>query len=356
MSTSGTGSTRRVHASVTQGGAKAGSGIDIGVVFNMGMSEIVVILVVALVFLGPKKLPELASGLGKMIRELRKATADIKNEIELDDAIRKPVEELREAMTLHPEELKRRDAERAARLQREREEKEQQEKEAHQRAVEAKKEAQAAKQKEAEAAREAELARQREAEAFKAVAQGSPLLAQANPPSSPNGDATIVAPHRTSGSGTVTAPQSRSGSGAVSAPHSSSGSGAVSAPQSTSPSGRVPAPPPRRITSPGTPAVAPGDMDKTIASPPPAFGKTLDGRGPDGRATASGIVSPSAPSGTPLSVPRVPGTVARPTLIGIQPPAPSGARPPPTPPGGNSSRLPAPPSGGRAVPPAPKKE
>jgi Tat protein translocase TatB subunit len=90
-------------------------------VFNMGMSEIVVILVVALVFLGPKKLPELASGLGKMIRELRKATADIKSEIELDETIRKPVEELREAMTLHPEELKRRDVERAARAREERE-------------------------------------------------------------------------------------------------------------------------------------------------------------------------------------------------------------------------------------------
>jgi sec-independent protein translocase protein TatB len=90
-----------------------------GVVFNMGMPEIVVILVVALVFLGPKKLPELASGIGKMIRELRKATSDIKNEIELDPTIRKPVEELREAMTLHPEELKRRDLERAARLARE---------------------------------------------------------------------------------------------------------------------------------------------------------------------------------------------------------------------------------------------
>jgi sec-independent protein translocase protein TatB len=90
-------------------------------VFNLGMSEIVVILVVALVFLGPKKLPELASGIGKMIRELRKATADIKNEIELDETIRKPVEELREAMTLHPEELKRRDLERAARKREEEE-------------------------------------------------------------------------------------------------------------------------------------------------------------------------------------------------------------------------------------------
>src|SRR3954465_5147173 len=162
----------------------------------MGMSEIVVILVVALVFLGPKKLPELASGLGKMIRELRKATADIKNEIELDDAIRKPIEDLREAMTLHPEELKRRDVERAARLQREREEKEQQEKEAHARAAEAKKEALTARQKEAEASPHAEVAPKKQAEAFKAVAQGSPLLAQAGTP-----PAAASAPHSPAPSG-----------------------------------------------------------------------------------------------------------------------------------------------------------
>src|SRR3954471_15534885 len=88
------------------------------------MSEIVVILVLALIILGPKKLPELASGLGKAIREVRKATADIKNEIELDDAIRKPLEELREATMLPPEELKRRDEEKKWRAQREKEERE----------------------------------------------------------------------------------------------------------------------------------------------------------------------------------------------------------------------------------------
>jgi sec-independent protein translocase protein TatB len=73
------------------------------------MGEITVILLLALIFLGPKKLPELASGLGKLIREIRKTTSDVKNEIQLDEAIRKPFEELREAVTLHPEELKRRD-------------------------------------------------------------------------------------------------------------------------------------------------------------------------------------------------------------------------------------------------------
>ena len=73
------------------------------------MGEITVILLLALIFVGPKKLPELAAGLGKLIREFRKTTSDIKNEITLDDAIRKPFEELRDAVTLHPEELKRRD-------------------------------------------------------------------------------------------------------------------------------------------------------------------------------------------------------------------------------------------------------
>jgi sec-independent protein translocase protein TatB len=77
--------------------------------FNLGMGEITVILLLALIFLGPSKLPELATGLGKLIRQIRKATADVKNEIVLDDTFRKPFEELRDAVTLAPEELKRRD-------------------------------------------------------------------------------------------------------------------------------------------------------------------------------------------------------------------------------------------------------
>jgi sec-independent protein translocase protein TatB len=79
-------------------------------VFNLGMGEITMILLLALIFIGPKKLPEIASGLGRMIRQIRKTTADVKNEIVLDDTFRKPFEELRDAVTLAPEELKRRDA------------------------------------------------------------------------------------------------------------------------------------------------------------------------------------------------------------------------------------------------------
>jgi sec-independent protein translocase protein TatB len=83
-------------------------------VFNLGFGEIAVVLVVALIFLGPKMLPEIATGLGKVIREIRKATADIRQDIELDDMIRGPLRDLRDAATLPPEELKRRDEARAA--------------------------------------------------------------------------------------------------------------------------------------------------------------------------------------------------------------------------------------------------
>lgn len=41
--------------------------------FGLSIGEITLILVVALLFLGPKKLPELAKGMGKGIRDFQKA-------------------------------------------------------------------------------------------------------------------------------------------------------------------------------------------------------------------------------------------------------------------------------------------
>ncbi len=52
--------------------------------FNLGMPELLLILVVALIILGPKKLPELAKSLGRGLREFRKATDDIKDSLEKD--------------------------------------------------------------------------------------------------------------------------------------------------------------------------------------------------------------------------------------------------------------------------------
>lgn len=49
---------------------------------NLGMPELILILLVILIFFGAKKIPEIAQGLGKGIREFRKASRDIQDEIE----------------------------------------------------------------------------------------------------------------------------------------------------------------------------------------------------------------------------------------------------------------------------------
>ncbi|MEE9288986.1 MAG: twin-arginine translocase TatA/TatE family subunit [Bacteroidota bacterium] len=49
---------------------------------SLGMSEILLILLVILIFFGAKKIPELAQGLGKGMREFRKAARDVQEDIE----------------------------------------------------------------------------------------------------------------------------------------------------------------------------------------------------------------------------------------------------------------------------------
>jgi Tat protein translocase TatB subunit len=49
--------------------------------FGIGMPELLVILGLALLLIGPKKLPQLAKSLGKTMGELRKATDDLKDTI-----------------------------------------------------------------------------------------------------------------------------------------------------------------------------------------------------------------------------------------------------------------------------------
>jgi TatA/E family protein of Tat protein translocase len=48
--------------------------------FGIGMPELLLILGLALVVLGPKKLPELAKALGKGLAEFRRATDELKDE------------------------------------------------------------------------------------------------------------------------------------------------------------------------------------------------------------------------------------------------------------------------------------
>ena len=48
--------------------------------FGIGMPELILILGLALIVLGPKKLPELARALGKGLAEFRRATDELKDE------------------------------------------------------------------------------------------------------------------------------------------------------------------------------------------------------------------------------------------------------------------------------------
>jgi Tat protein translocase TatB subunit len=48
--------------------------------FGIGMTELMVIFVIGLVVLGPKRLPELARTLGKSLAEFRRASNDLRRE------------------------------------------------------------------------------------------------------------------------------------------------------------------------------------------------------------------------------------------------------------------------------------
>jgi len=51
---------------------------------NIGPGELILILIIALVVLGPGKLPDVAASLGKSVREFRKAASDVTDAARLD--------------------------------------------------------------------------------------------------------------------------------------------------------------------------------------------------------------------------------------------------------------------------------
>jgi Tat protein translocase TatB subunit len=56
--------------------------------FGIGMTELIVIMVIALVVIGPSKLPDLAKALGKGLAEFKKASQEIKDSFNLDEEIK----------------------------------------------------------------------------------------------------------------------------------------------------------------------------------------------------------------------------------------------------------------------------
>lgn len=67
-------------------------------IFNMNSWEVLVVVFLILLLFGGKKIPELARGLGKGIREFNNAKNSIESEIKdgMREAERKPIEEKKE--------------------------------------------------------------------------------------------------------------------------------------------------------------------------------------------------------------------------------------------------------------------
>ena len=53
--------------------------------FGIGMPEMLLILAIALIVIGPKKLPDLAKSLGRAMREFKRATSDFKETLAMDE-------------------------------------------------------------------------------------------------------------------------------------------------------------------------------------------------------------------------------------------------------------------------------
>ncbi len=75
--------------------------------FNIGFTEVLLLLAIALIIVGPKKLPGIAHSLGKALREFKGATRDFKDAFEAEaDSSKNPTPQLKKlhAETRWPEE------------------------------------------------------------------------------------------------------------------------------------------------------------------------------------------------------------------------------------------------------------
>jgi sec-independent protein translocase protein TatB len=70
--------------------------------FGMGMGELVLILVVALLVVGPDKLPQAAKAIGRGIRDFRRHSQELQSTLEQDEKLGEAVRELKSALRDDP--------------------------------------------------------------------------------------------------------------------------------------------------------------------------------------------------------------------------------------------------------------
>lgn len=66
---------------------------DIILISMPGGGELIIILVIVLILFGAKRIPEIAQGLGKGIREFKKSVRDVQTEIDIDEKSGRKIEE-----------------------------------------------------------------------------------------------------------------------------------------------------------------------------------------------------------------------------------------------------------------------
>ncbi len=67
--------------------------------FGIGLPELIIIMVIALIVIGPSKLPDVAKALGKGMAEFRKATQEIKESLNLDEDIQEVKKDFVDSIT-----------------------------------------------------------------------------------------------------------------------------------------------------------------------------------------------------------------------------------------------------------------
>ena len=67
--------------------------------FGIGMPELIIIFLIALIIIGPKKLPDLARALGKGMAEFRKATNEIKTSLDVEGELKGMEEDLADSVS-----------------------------------------------------------------------------------------------------------------------------------------------------------------------------------------------------------------------------------------------------------------